>query len=633
MAVQFSVPSGPDINVWKCDYFKGVDLNNAASNVENYRSPEAPNMIRDEVGKVRKRMGWQTVETLEVSEGVSGRINGRFVLKGTELIHVGMALKKRTEAEDGTAAWEDLYTDMEDRRSVGLIFNGKLYLLDGKHYLVFDGESVSQVAENATVPTIIISRRPAGGGTTYEPLNLCSRAWTESFLSDGTSTEYQLTTDNLAADPVKVEQMQSDGSWKALTEGADFTVDRTLGKVIFTTAPAASPITGQDNLKITACKDREGYIDRINKMQIATLFGVNGSPDRVFIGGNPDFPNIDYYSELNDPTFFGDTSYSTIGQSDARVVGYSIIGNYLAAHKSSGADGRNVIIRSGTMDSSGNPQFNIVNTLKGEGAVSPYAFQSLKNEPLFLTRSGVYGITTGELTGERINELRSLRISEAIRAEAGLSEAVAWIWRDFYFLSVGGGVVYVLDGMQKEYSKDAPWSSYQYECYKLTGIPARIWWDDGETLWFGTEDGRLCKFYTDVDDPKSYNDDGAAIEAYWDTPDISGKHFYKNKTFRNLSVLIAAAPVTGCTVLAQKKGIWSQVYTSGQKARYFDWSYINFAKFVFSADRTPHTLSGKIKVKKVDKCRFRIQNFELNEPFGLYAFAAEYTEASNNYKG
>lgn len=630
MAVQFSVPSGPDINVWKCEYFKGIDLNNAASNVEAYRSPDAPNMIRDEVGKVRKRMGFQTVETLEVSEGKSGAVNGRFVLKGKELIHIGTALKRR--AADGQS-WETLYSTMNDRRSVGLVFNGKLYLLDGKQYLCFDGETVKPVTENAYVPTIIISRRPNGGGTTYEPLNLCSRSWTESFLSDGSSTVYQLTTDNLAADSVKAEQLQNDGSWKKLTEGTDFTVDRKLGKVTFTKAPEASSITGQDNLKITASKDRDGYADRINKMQIATLFGVSGAPDRVFAGGNPDYPNIDYYSELNDPTFFGDTSYSTVGQSDARIVGYSVVGNYLAAHKASGADGRNVIIRSGTLDSQGKAQFNIVNTLKGEGAVSQYAFQSLKNEPLFLTKSGVYGITVGEMTGERINELRSLQISEALRKEPGLSEAVAWVWRDFYILSVGGGTVYLLDGMQKEYSKDAPWSSYQYECYKLLGIPARIWWDNGDTLWFGTDDGRICKFYTDVDDPKSYNDDGKAIEAYWDTPDIFGKLFYKNKTFRNLSVLIAAAPVTGCTVLAQKKGIWSQVYTSGEKARYFDWSYINFAKFVFSADRTPHTLSGKIKIKKVDKCRFRIQNFEKDEPFGLYAFATEYTQAENNYKG
>lgn len=117
MAVQFNVPKGPAVNVWKCEYFKGVDLNNAASNVENYRSPEAPNMIRDEVGKVRKRMGFQTMETIEEAPGKAGRINGRYVLDGVELIHAGAVLKKKTAAK---AAWETVYTEMADRRSVGL---------------------------------------------------------------------------------------------------------------------------------------------------------------------------------------------------------------------------------------------------------------------------------------------------------------------------------------------------------------------------------------------------------------------------------------------------------------------------------------------------------------------------------
>ena len=624
MAAQFAIPAGPTLYNYKCEYFKGIDLNNAASNVDASRSPDAPNMLRDEVGKVRKRMGYKTMHTM------AGRINGRFTLEDDEIVHAGAKLYKRGADIE---TWTELYDGMQDTRSVGIIFDKKLYLLDGKAYLVYDGETVEKVTDAATAPTIIISRRPTGGGVSYEPLNLLSRGWTESFLSDGTSTEYQLTTDELASDTVKVEILGSDGEWTEKTENKDFTVDRTTGKVKFTTAPAASPVSGQDNIHITAYKDREGYTDKINKMQFGILFGGNGSPDRGFVAGNPDIPNVDYYSELNDPTFFGDTSYSNIGQSDARIVGYSIVGNYLAAHKSDGSDGRNVIVRSGTLSSTGLAQFQIVNTLKGEGAVSQWAFQSLKNEPLFLTASGVYGITTAELTGERINELRSEHISEALRAEGDLSDAVAFIWRDFYMLSVGGGIVYVLDGMQKEYSKDAPWSSYQYECYRLTNIPARVWWDDGETLWFGTADGKLCRVYDNVDDPKSYNDDGAAIEAYWDTPDISGKLFYKNKTFRRVDVRIAAAPVTGCRIYAQKRGIWYLVYQSGEKARYFDWSYINFAKFVFSADRTPHTLGGKIKVKKVDKCRFRIENKELNEPFGLYAFATEYTEPGNNYKG
>ena len=85
-------------------------------------------------------------------------------------------------------------------------------------------------------------------------------------------------------------------------------------------------------------------------------------------------------------------------------------------------------------------------------------------------------------------------------------------------------------------------------------------------------------------------------------------------------------------ISVQKKGLWSQVFDAGEKARYFDWSYINFAKFVFSADRTPRTLGGKVKIKKVDKARFRFRNRELNEPFGIYAIGFEYTE-QGRYKG
>lgn len=123
------------------------------------------------------------------------------------------------------------------------------------------------------------------------------------------------------------------------------------------------------------------------------------------------------------------------------------------------------------------------------------------------------------------------------------------------------------------------------------------------------------------------------MSRYWDTPDLSGKHFWKNKTFRFVSVRLAAAIVTGVKIFVQKKGLWSQIYDAGEKARYFTWEYINMAKFVFSTDRTPRTLGGKIKVKKVDKARFRFQNGELNEPFGIYAIGLEYTEPGSRYKG
>ena len=217
--------------------------------------------------------------------------------------------------------------------------------------------------------------------------------------------------------------------------------------------------------------------------------------------GDPDRPNLDYYSAFNDPAMFGDTWYSQLGQDDARVMGYTVIGDCLAAHKSAGADGRNIILRRGALDGKGEAVFQIVNTLQGEGAVSKHAFARLGSEPLFLTKLGVYAITSEELTGEKYSQQRSLYLSSAIQGETELSDAAAFTWRDFYLLA-GKERLYLLDGLQKQYEKNAPYSNFQYEGYYWENIRARVLWEKDGALWFGTSDGRLCRFHANVDDPE-----------------------------------------------------------------------------------------------------------------------------------
>ena len=62
--------SAPAISQARIEDFLGVDFTNQPSNVDEVRSPDATNMIRDVPGKVRKRMGWHTVGK------VTGRVNG-----------------------------------------------------------------------------------------------------------------------------------------------------------------------------------------------------------------------------------------------------------------------------------------------------------------------------------------------------------------------------------------------------------------------------------------------------------------------------------------------------------------------------------------------------------------------------
>lgn len=619
---QFSIPAQTPKKMSIIETFRGVDLNNSPTNVDKSRSPAAPNMIRDQVGKVRKRMGYTTAATTPGGAPV----NGRYELGEETLLHAGGMLYRW----DGAESFVEIGA-MANTRSRGFVFEGKLYLLDGEAYRVYDGKTLAPAAESAYVPTIIISRNPTGGGTSYEPLNLLGSRWTESFLGTADATAYQLTTEELSDTEVTAQVMNSEGEWIDKKEGTDFTVDREKGIVTFSKAPGEPPVNGQDNVKITAAKDRGGYVDKINRCTVFAVFGVGGAPDRVFLSGNPDEPGMDWYSEYTEPTFFPDTGYTKLSRDGGRVVGYAILGSALAAFLDNSTDGRNVIVRTGSLNEGGDAVFRVTNTLIGESAVAMDTFAFCGKEPVFLTNRGVYAITAEDLTGEKISQERSYYIASALQEASGKADAFAIVYRDFYVLSLGG-TVYLLDLQQKTYEKNSPYSSYQYECYYWPEIPARILWTEGERLCFGTSDGRICRFAINVDKNESYNDDGRAIDAYWETCDFDGEAFFKSKTFTGIAVRLASAVLTGVKVYAQKRGLWSLVFDAKDRARYFSWDYIDFAKFVFSSDQTPRTLYGKVKIKKVDKVRFRLQNKELNEPFGIYAFGLEWREPGANYK-
>ena len=619
---KFDIPSESRKYSTIIETFRGVDLNNSPSNVDISRSPAAPNMVRDQVGKVRKRMGYTTVATAPGGAA----INGVHRLGDQLLVHAGTKLYKWIGAAGFTEAGS-----MADARSRSFVFDQKLYLLDGTAYRVYDGTTLKKVSETAKVPTIIIARSPTGGGTAYEALNMLSKAWTESFLGTAEDTVYQLTTTELGTEAVTAEMLNSEGVWEEKAENTDFTVDREKGTVTFHTAPGTSPVKGQDNVKITASKTREGYLDNVDHCTVFAVYGVGGAADRVFLSGNPDKPGFDYYSGFEDPTFFPDTNYTKISRDGSQVVGYAILNNALAAFLDGSTDGRNVVICTGSLDADGEALFRINNTLIGENAVAKDSFALSGKEPLFLTERGVYAITAEELTGEKYSQERSYYIGGALQDAPGKGEAVGIVYRDFYVLALSG-TLYLLDLQQKTYEKNSPYSSFQYECYYWPDIPARELWVDGDALCFGTADGKLCRFAVNVDDPESYNDDGTAIDAYWETSDFDGNAFFKSKTFTGIAVRLAAAVLTGVKIFAQKRGIWSQVFDAKERARYLDWNYIDFSKFVFSSDRTPRTLYGKIKIKKVDKVRFRLQNKELNEPFGLYAFGLVWKEPGSNYK-
>lgn len=616
MATKFSIPSSPSRSVLTISTFLGADFTNSPAAVSENQSPNCKNMIRDVPGKVRKCMGYKKIAEYD------DQINGYHYIRGEQygLVHAGTKMYYNGVVK---------YSDANNARSRSWQFDNKLYIVDGKKLLVWDGAEVKPASEYAKIPTVTIAKEPNGGGTSYEDLNLIQPGFTELFAGTEGDTAYHMTFGGLDDTTVKAYILDSSGSWAEKTENTDFTVDRENGIINFTAAPGKSPVTGEDNVKITAYRTVSGYADRINKCCIGTQYGLKGAMDRLFLSGNPDYINQDWFSDQNDPTYFADTYYSSLGTSKSAIMGYSVINNYLATHKDEMETDQFIVLREGVL-ADNKPVFRSVNTLQGAGAIAKDTFAYLSSEPLFLTRSGVYAITAQDITGEKYGQNRSFYLNGKLLKESDLEKSFAFVYKDMYWLCVNG-VAYILDGLQPmQTDKSMPYSTRQYAGFYRTNLPANCMWEKDGNLYFGSTDGRVCEFYNDSDALVSYNDDGEKIEAIWETPDLDGKLFYKNKTFRYLAVRLKSAVATTLEMYVQKRGLWSFIKKDNYTARYLSFGSVVFSKFTFSSDQTQKIIPTKLRVKKVDKARFRFVNSELNEPFGLFDIALEYVENGNH---
>lgn len=599
------------------DTFLGVDLTNSSANVSFNQSPECVNMIRDVPGKVRKRMGYENLFSLNAP------IYGCFSANLTDyIVHAGTKLYKLNFE---TNAFTEIYGTMNEKHSTSWEFENTLYITDGKKLVMYDGTSAKSVESVAYTPVCTIGLWPTGGGTPYESRNLLSPNYTEQYLGVAGATSYQLSFKPLDEALVKVSLLQANGVWAERVEGTHFSVDRASAVVRFVTAPGVSPIAGQDNVKITASCTVADNAKKINQCTFGIQYGVSGAMDRLFLSGNSEYKNHDWYSEYGKINYFPDTSYCILGQSDSAVMGYSIINSRLAAHKDGADAQRNVILRDGKL-TDGKASFVITDVLQSEGAIAPRSFAYLANEPLFLTRSGIYAITAQDNTGERRSQCRSSFLNGGLLSEASLEKAFATAYNDMYWLCINSKI-YILDGLQPVSSGNAmPYSTRQYVGFYCTNVPAQVMWKYKGRLMFGTENGEICGFFTQQDQPLSYADNNKPIYACWRTPDFSGKTEYRSKTFARLYLSLKSAAATGVSASALIGGLWQGLFGDFLQARHFSFSRLTFSKATFSPDLTPRTVGGKISIKKTDKSGFKLENNNIYEPFALNSIGIEFKE-------
>ena len=128
---------------------------------------------------------------------------------------------------------------------------------------------------------------PDGGGKSYEDRNLLTYGFQQGFLVDSThSTDvnFQLAFSPLTNEEVLVKVLGNDGEYHNKIENVDFTVTRSTGKVTFNSAPGVSPVSGEDNVLITAYHvptSPMSVSDCITNCTIGALFGINGATEHL----------------------------------------------------------------------------------------------------------------------------------------------------------------------------------------------------------------------------------------------------------------------------------------------------------------------------------------------------------------
>lgn len=627
-----NMPFSSRLSTVSTEHFRGVDLTSPPESVSPSRSPSAPNMMPGAGGKPEKRPGYSKIGDY------GGKIYGMFRLNTVGGEHAVIHAGKKIFLDSPQA---EVFSAAAEKPSVGVQYGEKLYLLDGEKLRVLglstaeeDGAqtvsaTVSSAADFAYVPTVTISRAPSGGGVPFEDFNLLSSRFTEDFCGTEDAVSYQLSYSGLSAGAVTVKVLDKTSTlrkkvWNSLIYGVDFSVDRTAGKVNFITAPGVSPIEGEDNVSITAEVDIPGYGSRINRCRAAALYGVGGIGNRLFVTDNPDFPGIDWYSEMDDLCYFGESRFCALAPEGGRIVGYSVVDGLLAAHCAGGGEAP-VFLRSGEI-SEGEAVFPVKNILHGPGAAAGRGFSVLGEEPLFLTEQGVFALTVKDTTGSRCLQRRSWFIDGALSAETGLENAVFCPWKSFALIFINGRV-YLLDGGQKTYEQAAPYSTFQYECYYWENVPAACAAILGGRLCFGDAAGGVFAFgEPGALNAGAYSDCGKAINAHWELPDISGGSFYNKKSLRAVFAELAPQPITSVRVLVKHGGVWVPLWEEGAAFRYFRWSGIKWGEFVWQCDDKSRAFGRRRLIPGMQKIRVRFENSVSGEPFGLYSAAVEFTE-------
>lgn len=456
--------------------FRGVDFRGEEINI--VRSPDSLNVWKDykETDSIRTRPG------MELQTAFDAPVYGIFFYNDMQLIHSGTKLYK---VKDGVKTV--LFSGLKASLSNSFTFENVWYFKDGLHYLQYDGNEIKEVV--GYVPTTSIARKPGGGGTTYEDVNMLNGRRINTFLADGGSFDFLLDATNIDTDFKPIVKVDDE----VVTEG--YTVDFAGGKISFTKAPDAPKTDGRDNVSIEFRKTIQTYRDTILKCSLLQVFD-----NRVFFSGNDEYPNVIWHSSLNDPTYVSDLDYYREGLDSAKVRGLVAGNNALWVFREPSQANTTVFYHTPTIDAEYGKIYPSTHSSITTGCVGRAI--NFNDDIVFFSDRGMEGIS-GDVTTEQAVAHRSSLVDRKMLAETGYKDMVLEEWEGYLFIFIGDKV-YLADS--RTVFKNENHTEYEFFYWQLEKKVTCSQVCQG-ILYLGTEDGVYTMTDFDCD-----------VESWWVTP-------------------------------------------------------------------------------------------------------------------
>lgn len=477
-------------------------------------------------------------------------------------------------------------------------FDKKVYILSGS-YQSYDGETLEYV--QGYTPLVFVNTPPSGGGVLYDEINMLSPRKHQQFNGDGTSTVYYIAQnyENTGGHSPIIERVLINGE---LVSEDEYFPSPVQGTVTFDTAPPA----GMDNVDIYwSCDD--GDRDIIEGMRFGTVFG--GDVDsRVFLYGNPEFPNRTYFSGIADDganvvpsvEYFPATAHVDVGPSNFTLTDLTRQYDRLLAttnrpeayYLTISTEKLPVTLGDGSQATRYVPAVSTFPLNEAHGNLALGQGQLIDNYPVTIDKSGLSLWKATNVRDEKNMENISQKIDldlmdltlSYMKTMDFQTQKQLWFGYDNTF--------YIYSYSNKTFSRVVIADSLT--CYT----------ELGRNVYMGLSDGRIVKWGEEFP-----TFDGTTIPAHWEMNFEDFDAAYLRKTMRKLWVLLQPQGYSSAEI-----GYVSNRDESASKKRIeyktavFD--NVDFRNFSFKVSFNPQPYRLKIKAKKFTNLKITIDSNE-----------------------